>query len=92
MLPKVLEELLQALQIFAQLRSILDGVATTFGPKSAETQNIVGTFTNDPSIPPGVQKKLTSYVGAHLSAIAAVQQTNGKTVASLPVPAAAAST
>jgi hypothetical protein len=69
-MPKWLLVLLQAMEIFAKLLPIIAAGAAAFGPASAEVQDLVTSFTTDPSIPVPVQEKVSKFAKAHLALLA----------------------
>jgi hypothetical protein len=77
-MPKWLQDILMAIQIFASLLPIITAAAATFGANSTEAQELVTSIITDPDIPTPAQKRVTNYAQIHLKLLARVA-TNNKT-------------
>jgi len=86
-MPKWLQDILTALQIFASLLPIITVAAAAFGANSAEAQELVTSITSDPDIPQKVQDRVTKYAQIHLKLLARVAKTNGTAAPVAQVPA-----
>jgi hypothetical protein len=74
-MPKWLQDILMAIQIFAQLLPIITAAAATYGASSAEAQELVTSITTDPEIPVPVQSRVTKYAQIHLKLLAKANKT-----------------
>ena len=84
-MPKWLQDILTAIQIFAQLLPIITAAAAAFGANSAEAQELVTSIISDPDIPQNVSLRVTKFAQIHLKLLARVAKTNGNApVAQVP--------
>ena len=82
-MPKWLQDILMAIQIFAQLLPIITAAAAAFGANSAEAQELVTAIATDQDIPPKVSARVAKYAQIHMKLLA--RAANG----AAPAPVAA---